>query len=182
VGKTILLVEDSEDDVLLVRRRMTQAGIVNPIFVVGDGDDAIAYLKGDHIYADRNRFPSPAILLLDLKMPRMSGFEVLNWCKSTNQTRDLFIVVLSHQDELREVSRAYALGAKTFLIKPPSTDDFTNLARSFPDYWELLPNPNSKGPATNRGLTQTPEDSTKNPSVPTRGYQNDLTRDNIAPP
>jgi len=140
VPTPILLVEDSDEDILLSRNSLQRAGIANPVFVVKSGDRALAYLQGEGDYADRERFPFPGIMLLDLKMPRMNGFQVLEWRKSQPNLRDLFVVVLSHHDEIRDVSRAYSLGARTFLIKPCSAADFRNLAVNFPDHWQLLHN------------------------------------------
>jgi len=180
VVKTILLIEDNEDDVTLVRRSMTTARIANPVYVVGDGDEAIAYLKGEGAYGDRSKFPMPGILLLDLKMARTSGMEVLSWCRQYLAAKDLFIVVLSHHNEIREVNRAYALGARTFLVKPASREDFINLARHFPKYWELA-EAAKRGPSLKREIREgaTPG-STEIPPSPARDNQDNSGGDGIS--
>ena len=82
VMRPILLAEDSEDDATVLRSTLRKAGLAAPVVVVPDGSQAIAYLKGEGIYADRDLFPLPGLLLLDLKMPGKNGFEVLEWCET----------------------------------------------------------------------------------------------------
>ncbi len=127
----ILIAEDYESDAKLIERALKRAGVLNPILVVTDGDEAIAYLKGDGAYSDRTKFPLPGVLLLDLKMPRVTGFEVLEWWKKEPQLKELVIIVLSGLRELQEVTRAYQLGARTFLVKPPTEDEVKNLVKAF---------------------------------------------------
>src|SRR6266566_5950637 len=91
----ILLAEDNEDHILLIQRAFTQAGLLNPLYVVRDGEQAIAYLKGGGEYANRDQHPLPELLLLDLKMPRKNGFEVLGWIRSDPGLRPLRVVVLT---------------------------------------------------------------------------------------
>ena len=128
--ETILLAEDNDDDVLLIRRAFAQAGLVEPLHVVPNGELAIAYLKGDGAYADRSLYPWPKLLLLDLKMPRKTGLEVLEWIKSNPQSRPLKVVVLTTSTELRDVSLAYQLGAKSFLVKPADFERTLTLIRA----------------------------------------------------
>src|SRR5580698_8628051 len=116
--RPILLAEDFEADALIVQRLLKKAGVANPILVVPDGGEAIAYLNNDGPFRDRQKFPLPAVLLLDLKLPNKTGFEVLEWCRTQPHLKDLFIVVLSGHYELREVNQAYQLGARSFLTKP----------------------------------------------------------------
>ena len=114
----ILLVEDDPNDVLLIRRAFNQARISNPCHVVRDGDSAISSLAGVAPYANRNKYPLPALVLLDLKMPGTNGFEVLRWIRNQPGLRDLRVVVLTSSDDLRDVNEAYRLGADSFLVKP----------------------------------------------------------------
>src|SRR4051794_24168262 len=112
----ILLAEDDEDHVLLVRRAFNQARILNPLHVVRDGEQAIAYFKGVGIYANRDEYPLPGLFLLDLKMPRTSGFEVLDWVRSQPSLKALRVIVLTTSADMKDVNRAYQLGATSFLV------------------------------------------------------------------
>ena len=93
--RPILLAEDSHDDAFVVRSTLKRAGVLNPVHVVTDGAKAVAYLQGEGIYADRDLFPLPDVLLLDLKMPKLSGFDVLEWWRSQPQLSNMLVVVLS---------------------------------------------------------------------------------------
>src|ERR1043166_2138473 len=103
----ILLAEDNEDDVLLIQRAFRQVGLLTPPYVVRDGEEAIAYLKGAGHYANRDRYPFPELLLLDLKMPRKNGFDVLGWIRSDLGLSPLRVVVLTTSEDLRDVNEAY---------------------------------------------------------------------------
>ena len=129
--------EDSRRDAEAFEVLFRSMHILNPIVIVEDGAKAIAYLKGEGEYADREKFPAPALVLLDLKMPNIDGFGVLEWIKSQSHLKNLFVVVLSAFDGLREVKRAYELGARSFLVKPCNRADFENLMKSFPGHWVI---------------------------------------------
>jgi len=131
----ILLAEDDEDDILLVLRAFKEAHIVNPLHVVRDGEEVIAYLKGEGIYANRAEYPLPSLLLLDLKMPRINGFEVLQWIRSEPTLRALRVIVLTNSAELPDVNDAYQLGANSFLVKPTDFGNFITLFKSLHAYW-----------------------------------------------
>ena len=131
----ILLVEDLEDDILLIRRAFQQAQLVNPLHVVRDGEEAIAYLSGQGQYANRTEHPIPDLILLDLKMPKMDGFEVLEWIRSQPETRGIAVVVLTSSDQLRDVNRAYVLGANSFLVKPLEFLNYVDLSALLRQYW-----------------------------------------------
>ena len=137
--KTILLAEDSEDDVNLFLHTMRKSGLRNPVLVVRDGEEAIAYLKGEGKFADRDSYPLPEILMLDLMMPRMDGFQVLEWIRTQQEFQKLLVVVLCHLGETREINQAYDLGARSYLTKPVTTEDLVNLTSHFGDYWERIP-------------------------------------------
>lgn len=142
----ILLVEDNPDDVLLVQRalRRTQANLA--LQVVGDGERAIAYLAGHGDYADRDRYPFPFLLLLDLKLPRQSGFEVLTWLRQQPGLCRLPVAVLTSSREESDVRRAYDLGANSYLVKPGSFDALVALVASVEHYWaELNEHPSIAG-------------------------------------
>lgn len=142
----ILLVEDNEDHVMLIRHGFKHANLVNPLQVVRDGDEAIAYLKGDGKYANRAEYPLPTLILLDLKMPRKNGFEVLEWIRQQPGLNTLRVVVLTTSEEMRDVNRAYGLGANSFLVKPVDFRDFVQLSQAIKGYWLWL----SKAPESFR--------------------------------
>jgi CheY-like chemotaxis protein len=133
--ETILLAEDNEDHVLLIKRSFVQARLLNPVQVVTDGVEAIAYLSGDAKYANRKEYPVPALLLLDLKMPNKDGFEVLEWIREQPALRNLRVVVLTTSDRIFDVKRAYELGASSFLTKPLDLRDFIQLGPAIKGFW-----------------------------------------------
>ena len=147
-GETILVAEDNEDHVVLIKRSFVQACLLNPIQVVGDGVEAIAYLKGDGKYADRKEFPMPGLLLLDLKLPNKDGFEVLEWIRHQPALRSLRVVVLTTSDRIFDVQRAYDLGANSFLTKPLDLRDFVLLGPAIRGYWVWTTDPHVKHPET----------------------------------
>jgi len=131
----ILLAEDREDDILLIRKAFQVANISNPVFVVRDGDEAISYLLGTGKYSNRAEFPLPDLLLLDLKMPGLDGFEVLRWLKVQPSLKSLRVVVLTSSDAIRDVNRAYALGANSFFVKPLDFENTVAMADVLTKYW-----------------------------------------------
>jgi CheY-like chemotaxis protein len=137
-GPTILLVEDNANDVLLIERAIRKAKLANPIQVATNGEEAIAYLAGDPPYADRHRFPLPILILLDLKLPRKSGLEVLEWLRGCPQLRRINVVVLTSSRESSDVNRAYDLGVNSYLVKPVSPDRLLEMMRTVGDYWLVL--------------------------------------------
>src|SRR2546428_9867920 len=114
----ILLAEDREDDILLIRKAFQEAFINNPLQVVRDGEEAIAYLSGEGKYSNRAEYPLPELMLLDLKMPGTDGFDVLKWMRQQPGLQALRVVVLTSSDQMRDVNAAYQLGANSFLVKP----------------------------------------------------------------
>src|ERR1043166_4336438 len=114
-SRLILISDDSSDDLLLLRLSFEKAGVLNPVREVRSGEETIAYLKGEGQYADRVLHPFPGILLLDLHMPKGDGFKVLSWIRDKLPVSGLLIIVLSGVKEIKDVNRAYALGASSFL-------------------------------------------------------------------
>jgi len=143
---TILIVEDNADDVLFIKRAFKKANIINPIRVVEDGEKAIAYLDGKHDFADRGANPLPFLILLDLKLPRFNGFEVLEHARGLPVVKRIPVVVLTSSVDERDVKRAYDLGANSYLVKPVDFDSLLDLARRLQLYWFL----------TNRGAEPGP--------------------------
>jgi len=133
--KIILLVEDDPNDVLLIQRAFQKAGLNNSLKVVRNGEQAVEYLSGEDAYADRERFPLPFLVLLDLKMPGTDGFEVLAWTRSVANLKRLLVVVLTSSNLQADVDKAYELGANSYLVKPVEFDDMVNLIQRFEAYW-----------------------------------------------
>jgi CheY-like chemotaxis protein len=131
----ILLVDDRADDVLLIQRALVKAKVYNPVLVVRDGEEAMSYLQGTGIYSDRTRYPFPNLMLLDLKMPRMDGFQVLEAIRANREFRSLRVIVLTSSQEIRDVNRAYELGASSFLVKPLEFDNYEGLMRTLSSFW-----------------------------------------------
>jgi CheY-like chemotaxis protein len=136
MGKPILIVDDSEDDVLFLKRVITRSGIVNPVHCVFSAQDAMAYLDGSGQYTDRDQWPLPGVIMLDLKLPGVHGFELLEWCRAHQYCKDALIIVLSGSGDVPTIRRAYELGANSFLTKPARSADFENLMRAHPQHWE----------------------------------------------
>ena len=134
----ILLAEDNEEDVILMRRGFAKANFLNPLAVVPNGEEAIAYLQGEGKYIDRKTYPFPTLLLLDLKLPRKNGFEVLEWIGQQSTMGALRVVVLTSSDDIWDLRQAYQLGAASFLIKPVDFHHFVDLSQSIKGYWLWL--------------------------------------------
>lgn len=132
---TILLVDDNDDDLYALRRAVKKAGIVNPQQVVTDGQQAIDYLAGTGRFADRAQFPLPFLVFLDLKMPLRGGFEVLTWIREQPALASIVVVVLTGSDETKDHQRAYALGARSYLVKPPQPADLLSIMESMESFW-----------------------------------------------
>src|SRR5689334_22536778 len=125
----IFVVDDSEDDIHLIRKAFRKAYVLNPVFAVTSGDEAICYLQGEGKYLNRDEYPLPDLMLLDLKMPGLDGFDVLSWVRSQPGLHCLRIVVLAGSQELRDVNRAYRLGANSFMVKPADFQNFVELGK-----------------------------------------------------
>lgn len=135
---TILLVEDDPNDVMLIKRAFEKGKIVNPIQVVDNGEDAEGYLAGHGKYGDRKEYPIPVMILLDLKLPRKSGLEVLEWLKQQPTLKRLPVIILTSSTENKDINRAYDIGVNSYLIKPVEFDDLLELVKSLNLYWLLL--------------------------------------------
>ena len=135
---TILLAEDDPDAVFLLRRALQKANVKNPIEVARDGQEAIDYLSNQGAYADRERYRLPVLMLLDLKMPRKSGFEVLEWLRQQPRLKRLIVVVLTSSNQVADISRAYDLGGNSYLVKPADFDALIKMTRDISEYWLIL--------------------------------------------
>ncbi|MFN7140437.1 MAG: response regulator [Limisphaerales bacterium] len=134
---TILLVEDDENDSFLFQRALKRNQIDHPVQWMRDGLEALHYLRGEGQYADRNAFPFPKIIILDLKMPRLSGMELLRYLQEHPELRIIPTVVLSSSRLATDIEKAYSLGANTYFVKPADFDTLTRLTRTFVDYWTV---------------------------------------------
>jgi CheY-like chemotaxis protein len=150
MAKPILIAEDYADDVLMLEIALRQAGIANPTRAVRDGEETMAYFAGQGAYANRNKFPLPGALFLDLRLPRRNGFEVLQWLRSRAEFNDLLIVILTGARETRFVQHAYQLGANSFIVKPCQPSNIYTLILYFGKYWALSDS-NSETPTVEAG-------------------------------
>jgi CheY-like chemotaxis protein len=127
--QTLLLVDDSEDNLLLMREALNTAKCNHLLREVHNGEEAIAYLRGEGAYSDRDLFPLPAVMLLDLNMPKLNGFAVLSWVRAQPGLKRLTIIVLTASPREEDVERVADLGANAFLVKPISLDALTSMMR-----------------------------------------------------
>ena len=135
--QTILLVDDSENDLALMGMAFKKAEFNNPLQEVHNGEEAIAYLKGEGPYSDRNKFPLPAVMLLDLNMPMKNGFDVLDWVRTQPAFQRLSITILTASSRMEDVERAFDLGANSFLVKPIALSELINMLRCWRDWLGL---------------------------------------------
>jgi CheY-like chemotaxis protein len=139
----ILLVEDNEDDILLEQEALADAKLVNLMSVVRDGEEALAYLRGQGKYQNAR---VPGLILLDINMPKKNGFEVLNEIKADPDLKHIPVVMLTTSDSEADIVKSYARGACSFITKPMDFDKFRDVIRQFALYWALV----SRVPATAR--------------------------------
>jgi CheY-like chemotaxis protein len=131
----ILVAEDDATDAFFLQRAFNRAGIPVKLHFVRDGQEALDYLEGKGPFSDRAAHPLPDLLLLDLKMPRLDGFDVLTWLRGQPTLRNLEVVIFSGSDESRDVSRAYGLGATAYLVKPHSVEELNGLVGRLKQQW-----------------------------------------------
>jgi CheY-like chemotaxis protein len=135
---TVLLVEDDLNDIFLVKRAFKMVRMHNPLQVVTDGQEAVNYLKGEGKYSDRNAYPLPQLMVMDIKMPRRTGFEVLEWVKSgSGSLRRIPVVIVSSSENPADINRAYELGANAYMVKPVDFRAVEHLFDSITHYWGL---------------------------------------------
>lgn len=140
-NSTILLVEDNADDELLTLRAFRKAKISNPIEVARDGVQALDYLLGDRQPTGGDRSGQPGVVLLDLKLPKIGGIEVLRRVRACERTKCIPIVVLTTSREDRDVVNAYQLGANSYIRKPVNYEQFVNAVQQIGQYWLVLNEP-----------------------------------------
>jgi CheY-like chemotaxis protein len=133
--QTFLLVEDDENDVFFMKRAFQEADIKNPLHVVSDGQEAIDYLTGTGIFAERKKFPLPCLILLDLKLPHILGLDVLKWLRAKREFQGVIVVVLTSSKEDADIEKAYELGANSYLVKPPDAQRLFEMVKRIKEYW-----------------------------------------------
>jgi two-component system response regulator len=143
----ILLVEDNPDDVALTLNAFASHNLSNTIEVVRDGEEALDYLFCKGEYAGREVNDPPRVILLDLRLPKIDGLEVLRRIKADSHTRNIPVVILTTSQEERDVVRGYSLGVNSYIVKPVDFDQFVGAARLLGMYWLLL---NTPAPARTR--------------------------------
>ncbi len=131
----ILQVEDEEHDVLFLQIALETAGITNPVHVARDGREAIAYLSKAGEFSDPQQFRLPCLILLDLKLPRCGGLEVLRWLRQESGLPCLTVIVFSSSGRQEEIEMAYRLGANSYVVKPSGLQERADFAKCLKDYW-----------------------------------------------
>jgi CheY-like chemotaxis protein len=133
----ILIVDDNPLDTKLIIRAMSKARILNPVQSVNDGAKAIEYLGGVSPYDDREKHPLPVLILLDLKLPKKDGFDVLQWMRGQERLNRIPVVVLTSSAETPDINRAYDLGANSYLVKPVESNALVDMLKKVEIYWLL---------------------------------------------
>jgi CheY-like chemotaxis protein len=139
--ETVLLAEDNEDEILLMRRALTKIGYAGRFQIVTDGEEALDYLRADGKYADRTQYPVPSLFVTDLKMPRKNGFDVLRWLNAHPERAIIPIIVLSSSAQEEDIRLAYRLGANSYFVKPSDFTALQELIVEILHYWSLCERP-----------------------------------------
>lgn len=134
----ILLIDDNPMDVELALDAFREAHLANQVEVAHDGESGLDYLLGEGRYTDRTRFPMPDLVLLDLKMPRIDGFEVLRRIKALPKLKRIPVIILTSSREEGDLALSYDIGANSYLVKPVSFSGFVEVVRQVGDYWLTL--------------------------------------------
>jgi chemotaxis family two-component system response regulator Rcp1 len=133
--RPILLVDDNPDDIMIAKRAFKQSDIRNKIYVTHDGDEAIQFLRKEGKYKDA---PTTGLVILDLNMPKVNGFEVLETIKGDDKLKSIPIIVLTSSSRPEDIERAYKLGCNSFIVKPVSFEDFIEATMEIKRYWLSL--------------------------------------------
>jgi CheY-like chemotaxis protein len=151
VDNLILLVEDEPNDAFFFEHCLREAGIVNRLRVAKDGLEALDYLKGTGKFADRETHPLPCLVVLDLKLPRATGFEVLEQMRLEPGLRRMIVLVLTSSSSDRDIVKSYDLGANAYLVKPSDSRDLARIVQTLRDFWLTY---NRPPPPTSSTLAQ----------------------------
>ncbi len=144
-SQTILLVEDEENDILFMRMALQKVGIAGGLRVAEDGEQALDYLAGRGAYADRTQHPLPALVLLDLKLPRVMGMDVLKWIRARPEFDMMVVIMLTASQQRFDIGQASALHANSYLVKPSNPLDLAEIADLLKRYWLRLHQPTAAG-------------------------------------
>jgi len=139
---TLLLVEDNETDIILIKRAFRKSYIANPLQVVKTIEDAKNYVLGDNKYSDRTIYPIPVMILLDLKLPDGSGLDFLQWKKVKDKYKRIPVIILTGSQNDEDINKAYDLGANSYIVKPVNFGRLIDMVKSLENYWFVL----NKGP------------------------------------
>ena len=134
-SSTILIIEDDPNDVLFLQLAFKKAGITNPVQVAKDGREALNYLNGEGRFSDRESFPIPYLVFLDLKLPEVPGLEVLKSVREKPEFNSTIIIVLTSSSDPRDVDAAYQYRANAYLVKPSGIDALTASVQSVKEFW-----------------------------------------------
>jgi CheY-like chemotaxis protein len=137
----IIIAEDDENDAVFVERALRKVGFTNPFHFCRDGTEVLDYLRGIGPFQNRRTFPFPRILITDLKMPKMSGMEVLKWLHSHPECNVIPKIVLTASRQDSDIQEAYKWGANSYLVKPGGYDSLTQMLKVFFDYWKMCEKP-----------------------------------------
>ena len=137
--RPILAAEDEESDRMILELAFRRGKLPYPLVIVQDGQEAVNYLSGNEKYADRSVHPLPSLIVLDLKMPRMNGFDVLAWLAMQPELKELPAVVLSSSSDESDIRKALQLGARDYFVKPHSMDELIRIARQMEARWLKRP-------------------------------------------
>ena len=132
---TILLVEDEPTSVFLFEHTVKKLGVPNPLQIAKDGREALDYLEGMGEFSDRLKFPLPGLVILDLKLPRVPGFQVLQQLRQRRETQHIVVVILSSSASDEDIAKAYALGANGYLVKPVHLEELQAIVLAIKDFW-----------------------------------------------
>ena len=149
--KQLLVVEDDEDDLLIMKMACQRTGIPHSFQAVTDGVAAVEYLAGEGVYSNRNKYPLPDLVFLDVKIPKRSGHEVLEWIRAQDQFKHLPVVMLTHSTQVEDMDRAYRLGVTSYLRKVASQAEFGQAVRVILKYWlelNIMPTERDRQPSS----------------------------------
>lgn len=131
----VLYIEDDDNDIVLLRSAFKRANIANPLQIVTDGQMAIDYLTGTGPFADRSEYPLPGLVLLDLKVPKKSGLEVLGWIRGQPSLKSVVVIILTSSPNIEDATQASELGANSFVVKPSNVKQLADFARRLKEWW-----------------------------------------------
>ena len=133
--KIVLLVEDNADDAFIMQRAWKKADVLNPLRIVTDGQMAVDYLSGDGEFKDREKHPIPGMILMDIKLPYLSGLEVVKWMRGYEPCRTIPVVFLTSSNADMDIHQAYSLGGSAYLIKPPTPEKLLQMIQDLKGFW-----------------------------------------------